>query len=397
MTDHAHYEELTALAAGGLLSESERAELSEHLATCETCRQELRTYASLVSVALPLAHDGTAEVESPFASPADGARDRFLERAAQSGAIFSAEVRPGSRRPQSTWPRLAAGIALAAAVLLVAIYVAPLGRSDSSLRDVVSRLEQTNAQLTEQLAARDRDLAAQQVQLGQLRGELAQAAGSAAGLRQSNAQQGLQLGQSVSQSARLLAEVQSRERDLETLQRELERINHMRVTDLAAFDAQGTRLREAFDQLRIATATLEVERQLAATGRDILQLMAAKQLVVIDVRDTDANGRANAPFARVFIAEGRTVRIFAFDMGAGAQAAPRRFQVWGEQLGRPGSVRSLGVLDLDDQTQNRWSLSLQNADLVRGVDSVFVTASARSNAPEGPRLLYAYVGQSQAQ
>jgi hypothetical protein len=63
-------------------------------------------------------------------------------------------------------------------------------------------------------------------------------------------------------------------------------------------------------------------------------------------------------------------------------------------VGNPGSVRSLGVLDVDDRTQNRWSVTVRNADAIKGIDSVFVTASAPGGtAPSGSRLLYALVGQ----
>jgi hypothetical protein len=136
-----------------------------------------------------------------------------------------------------------------------------------------------------------------------------------------------------------------------------------------------------------------MERQLSSTGQDILQLMRAKQLRVVDVRDTDANGRPSPAFARMFVAEGRIMRVFAFDLNEGA-GAPGRFQVWGEQIGNAASLRNLGVLSVDDRTQNRWSLSVEDADVVKGIDSVFVTASAQNASAGGERMLYAYLGPS---
>jgi hypothetical protein len=109
------------------------------------------------------------------------------------------------------------------------------------------------------------------------------------------------------------------------------------------------------------------------------------------VRDTDANGKPGAAFARVFVTEGQTMRIFAFDLNEGRQAGPMRFQVWGETAGGGGIPRSLGVLQIDDRTQNRWSLTVPNAPVVKDLTSVFVTVSGQGAAPQGPRLLYAFL------
>jgi hypothetical protein len=238
-------------------------------------------------------------------------------------------------------------------------------------------------------------LTAQQEQLRKLQAQLDTVTKATNDSRRDSDQAGFQLGQSRSAEARLLEELQNRDKQLAAAAEEIAHINQLRVTDRAALDAQGARLREAFNQLRVATATIDVERELAAAGRDILELMAAKQLRVVDVRDTDASGRPSTAFARVFISESRTIRIFAFDLNEGGTAgAPRRFQVWGEQVGDAKSVRSLGILDVDDRTQNRWSLTIQDAAVVKDINSVFVTTSGRGSAPGGQRLLYAFLGRS---
>src|SRR5262249_29417965 len=162
-------------------------------------------------------------------------------------------------------------------------------------------------------------------------------------LRRENQNQGVRLGHSTSQAAQLAEELQNRDKQLASASEEINRVNQLRVTDRAALDAEGIRLLEIHHQLRIAAAPLAVGPQLSASGKDLLKLMLAKQLRAVDVRDTDANGRPSPAFARVFIAEGTSIRIFAFDLNEA-----RRFQVWGEQLGDAKSVRSLGTLDVDD-------------------------------------------------
>ena len=57
MSDHTRYEELTALAAGGFLSEEETRELHEHLTICPDCRKDAQELRWLVHGGLPLTRD----------------------------------------------------------------------------------------------------------------------------------------------------------------------------------------------------------------------------------------------------------------------------------------------------------------------------------------------------
>jgi len=289
--------------------------------------------------------------------------------------------------------QVAAGLVLAAAAIGSALYIPGAARqlaSGAHVQEELDRAKQENARLAETLTARDQTLKTQEEQLRRLQAQLGTAA------RVGNAgpgadAPGVQLGQSRSQEARLLEELRNRDQQLAAATEEIDRINRLRVTDRAALDAQSVRLRQAFDQIRVATATVAMERELSSAGRDILDLMSAKQLRVVDVRDTDAAGRPSAAFARIFVSEGRSIRIFAFDLNEG-----RRFDVWGEQAGAAKTVRRLGSLDVDDRTQNRWSFTVQNADAVRDINSVFVTVATRAGAADGPRLLYAFLGPTLA-
>jgi hypothetical protein len=393
MSDHLYYEELTALAAGGHLSQEEQAALRGHAATCSECRRSIEEYRELVVSALPLTRDTTAETIAG-APPQPGARDRFLARARRDGLHFSPEVDDRETgRPRRLGSRTFAVLAAAAAVIFLAALTIPqfMRRlpSRAEARQETERLRIENAELGTRLTAREQDLAAQQNQLRHLQTQLDAAVKNASALRRDSQLQGVKLGQSTSQTAQLLGELENRDKQLASASEEIARINQLHLTDRAALEAQRVKLREAFDQVRIATATVDLERQMAAAGKDILNLVLAKQLRVVDVRDTDANGRPSAAFARVFVSEGTSIKIVAFDLN---DAGGRRFQVWGEQLGNAKSVRNLGVLGLDDRTQNRWSLTIQNAAAVKDINSVFVTASPRAVTPDGSRLLYAYLG-----
>jgi hypothetical protein len=400
MTDHQHYEELTALAAGGHLSEEESADLLAHLQVCAKCKDDARAYRDLVVSGLPLTRDAvTAERETADSRAPAGARERFLRRAMSEGVRFSSDVHvedEPARAKRFPGYRLVAGLAAAAAVI-AALYVPQLARQGSvgtAAQRELDQVKRENAQLTERLTARDTELAAQQELLRKVRSELDTAVKTVAGLRRDNQLKGQRLGQSTVQTAQLVDELENRDKQLALATEEINRINQLRVTDRAALDSHRMRLREISNQLRIADATIEMERQLSAAGRDLRELMLARQLRVVDVRDTDASGRPNQAFARVFISEGQSIRIFAFDLIQGREAGPGRFQVWGEQLGNSSSLRNLGTLEVDDRRQNRWSLTLQNADAVKNISSVFVTAANRGGAPDGPRLLYVHLGQA---
>jgi hypothetical protein len=392
MRDHQYYEELTALAAGGQLSADEAAELGAHLGTCFECRESARVYRDLVVNGLPEAR-ATAVVEREMADATldPDARGRFFERARGEGIMFSdavfADSGTATAVPARRWLAPAAALALAATVVLAVVLPQTVGRPGVSPEEV-ERLKSENAVLSQRVTAREQELAGREDEIRRLEAALAAAARKMPGRSVETELAGLRLGQSVSREARLLEELQNRERQLEAASQEIRRINQLQVTDRAELEAVGARLRQASHELRVATATLDMERQLAAAGKDILQLMLAKQLRVVDVRDTGADGRPAAAFARMFVAEGRVIRIYAFDLNE-RTGAPTRFQVWGERLGTSGSLRNLGVLSVDDRSQNRWSLSIQDADVVQSINSVFVTTSAA----DGQRLLYAHLGQ----
>ena len=58
------------------------------------------------------------------------------------------------------------------------------------------------------------------------------------------------------------------------------------------------------------------------------------------------------------------------------------------------SVKNLGVFHVDDQVQKRWVLRVDNPELLKSVESVFVTVepSPGRDKPSGRKLLYAYLG-----
>jgi hypothetical protein len=220
---------------------------------------------------------------------------------------------------------------------------------------------------------------------------------TAESLRRNSEQTRAQAERSSSQNAQLLDESRDQEKMLAEARDDAARSSQLRINDEATLVEQQTRITELSNKLRIASATLDMERQLAASGKGIAELMAARQLHVIDVRDTDPNGNHSQAFGRLFLAEGRSLTFYAFDLDEERVAnAKRGFQVWAVSQAGKDSTRSLGLLHVDAKAPGRWVLHVDNPDLVKEVSSVFVTSEPANGGkqPSGQKMLYAYLGQS---
>ena len=401
MSDHERYEELAALLAGGFLSEQEDEELREHAKACPECLKAQTEFSRLFCSGLPLTESPIREfLQRAGTQTYDGIRDRFLQRARREGVIFSADVyRTGSRRTER-FGTIAAATAALAMVLLVALYGSGIYtrftvQERAQSNDQAQHLQQQNSALNATLAQLNESLAAQQREIQGLRAELGTASRTADTLRQQSEQAKSEAERSSSQNVPLSAELQNREQQLDQARNEVERINQLRANDEATLAAQQVQIAEISNRLRIASATLDLERQLNAAGKDIRELLTARQLHVVDVRDTDANGKHGKAFGRIFVTEGRSLTFYAFDLNEERPMdAKHRFEVWGTQQAKAGPAHSLGFLYVDDHAQKRWTLKVNDPQLVKDVEAVFVTVEpARGGpAPSGHELLYAYLG-----
>lgn len=390
MTDHSHYEELAVLSGGGFLSNEEWLELRNHCAGCDECRQSLREFLDLVRSGLPLTRSRLLDfVDAMKTRSEPGIRERFLSRATLEGIRFTAAVEKDAPVGRSLRLARVGAIALIAVTLVAGIYGAYSFRRPPSQQSVqpeqqIVRLQEEVSSLNLAVSQKDETLAKQRQEIQGLRTQLEKA--KAAPRRQT---------QSGGQNAQLLGELENREKQLAEATEEISRINQLRATDQASLVEQQYRINQISDELRIAKATLDMERQLASMGQDIRELALARQLHVIDVRDTGANGKPGKAFGRVFLAEGKSLTLYAFDLDEGRTLnAKSRFEVWGEQEGKKNSVQSLGILYVDDKADRRWSLKLTDPGLLNKIDSIFITAAlpGAGNRPVGQHLLFAYLG-----
>jgi hypothetical protein len=396
MTDHSHYEELAALAAGGHLSDEERMELQRHAETCAECENAVTEFRQVVSFGLPL-------TESPFrrslnritSRPDPGAKERFLRRASREGIVFSPELRgsTASRGPRLTFA--VAGAGALAAIVIGALFISnhpgirtlPLGtpsQQNSTLEATISRLQQVNAEQareTEGLRAQVAKLTA-----AVNHGDSDRTPSSTPQLASSGAQP-------IEEAE---AQQKAQEKLLNDTRAELAELKKARASDLASIAADQIRMNELSDQLKTAkTDTSTMQKQLA-TAANVPDVMGARHLHVVDVRDSGPDGKPGKAFGRIFLTENKSLVFYAFDLNNSAKNESKKtYQVWGQKDGKPGSLRSLGFLNVDGKAQQRWVLKTNDAASFREINSLFVTVEPRGGAktPSDQRMLFAYLGE----
>jgi hypothetical protein len=407
-----YYQELCALAAGGQISEPEFVELRDHLQDCAQCRSAYADFTDLLHDKLPLADPeltGSSRLASIF-SKNSSYRERFLARARKEGIAVS----QASWRGALSYAQL---LAAAMAVLLVTVGVLGyrLRQSTNRYTALAADMASLNQRFSQHaspvpptmpsspetapappiarpmtdadLVKARQDATAAETRSRALEEQLQAAASELDALRAQRAQ----ASDSREQVEKKLTET---EQALVRAGDELQRIREVRSANAATMAAQGLEIRQLSAKLAEQTETLERERTLLAAGRDIHDLMGARNLHIVDVLDVDSKGKDRRAFGRVFYTEGKSLIFYAFDLGD--RSAARRnasFQVWGARGPAQTPAQSLGIFFVDDQKQNRWVLKFEDPGILAEIDSVFVTLERPGGSPRptGRKFLYAYL------
>lgn len=407
---HDHYKELCALALSGQIAPREREELEGHLSTCVECRTELGDFAQ-ITTAFPRIADGQSHVSVPA-----GVTERFLARARSEGIPLSRkrgvrEVEKSSRPSRALLLAFAAILAALAATYLVARLILthhaflpasarifapgakplPPALIESSTGEAQDRRSQENADMKAQIEHLREDLAnlsakmksdqdalhTEEAEKRNLGVRVAEAETSAAGLRQG------------------LAE---REAEAAQLKTEFEKLKTAKEADAIAFRAEENELNVMREQMANLEVKLQESEQLSEVANEAKDLVVARKLHIVDVNDTDGNGRKERPFGRIFYAEGKSLKFYAYDL-----ADPRKlnakisFYVWGSKEGTTKSVKNLGIFHNDDVNDRRWVLEFKDAQVLAQIDCVFVTAESDKKLvtqPTGRQILFASLGRN---
>lgn len=411
MLKHDKYEEICAAASIGEASPEDLANLEMHASGCPACRH---TYAEYLEIAAR--HFATAD-SNPCLSPdeaeaclnSDLLARRFFERAEREGIMFSSFVAPPVERPDQKllgrrmlWVRTSR---TAAAIVLVGLTV-------SGLHYGLSRLQRNRTPIvaatvsSRSLEGRIQDLSDKnrtlELRVNELSSELSEASRQLSGKDAEVETRERDRERIESERNILAAELSELRKELaeskdvvEKAREQLARENNHAADMEATLAANQVRIADLNEQIEERSAALEKEQQLLAMGHDVTDLMAARNLHIVDVVDTDARGKTRPAFGRIFFTEGKSLVFYAYDLNESKmQKANYQYRVWAKKEGGNEQVQSLGIFYSDDKLQKRWVFKCNDPKILSEIDSVFVTlepTNTLAERPNGPNLMYAYL------
>ncbi len=418
---HEHFEELCAAASIGQATAEELAQLGQHTSECDACRQAYFDYLNVAS----------QEFAAPRRAPSLSASDleeslnselftrRFFDRAKREGIVFSSEVDKNTKVTASLSalpyrrlfrPRWA--VAVAAGVILAAVGSASyfhwsrrlderLAASPAIPNSHVSGPLTTTALdgRIQELTAANSDL---RLQIARLNAELHN--------KDDELVRGKTNLKATSQDRRNIAlDRDALQAKLDSALRELTRTEALTATaqqeastqkdyakdiEAKSIDDQ-VKLRDLEDALSEKSALLDQDRQLLRASHHVTDLMAARNLHIVDVVDTDPGGKSRPAFGRIFFTEDKSLIFYAYDLNEQKmQKANYQYQIWAKKEGPNQRPLRLGIFYSDDKTQRRWMFRCDDPKILREIDSVFVTferSDSDPSHPEGPSLMYAYL------
>jgi archaellum component FlaC len=408
MSAHESFEQLCALAVTGDLEPEEFRRLGEHLYECASCRAAYRDFHAIVERGLP-AIEATRPTRWSF--PRWGMKKRFAQRAAREGIAFQS-----SRKWTRAWHVLAPATA---ALLVIGLlgYASYVYRSiqdrqraaDSRIAVLSNTVTELERRLSERQApapspaiapsqplSSDREQELQR-QLSLLRDDYDAAVAGRSEFENRIAALSAELEGIREDSRTARSEVERLQRNLNNAEttlartnREVESLRTGRSADAVVIAQQRSRLSELTAMSREQAETIERERSLLAVGKDIRDLMGARNLRIVDVQD-DGTGKVRSLAGRIFYTQGKSLIFYAYDLQNRGNVSRVDFQVWGKKEGRSQAPRSLGILYIDEPVQNRWMLKFENPDVLAQIDQVFVTVEPHggSTQPTGKQLLTA--------
>lgn len=402
MPIHEQFEQLCALAAAGEMNGAEAESLKDHLEECASCRSVLMDFNEIHAQWLP-SHPAFDEL--PHSHVETRLRGAILRQARAEGAQFSDAASTGMASTTApVWSFCLRFSAVTALVLLCGVLgtllwthagadkkYRPSSNSRESASSVASA-KQTGEEVVlaeQKVAQAEHSLALFRSEVSRLRKELQDEQLALSAMAQSKSL-------TENRVAELESELSAAQRNEADLESEL----HDAKVKVATSDAVAVAEQGEVERLRsdavVKMASLEREREMLSQGGEIRDLIAARNLHIIDVYDTNVDGRTSKAFGRVFYTEGKSLVFYAYDLASHhASTAKFAFYLWGKRDGAPQYVKVLGQLNRDDQQQKRWALTITDSNVLAEIDSVFVTLEPAGNdasKPTGKPLLSAFLG-----
>jgi DNA repair exonuclease SbcCD ATPase subunit len=419
---HNEFLEFCAVSTSGQLTEDEQKRLQEHLSVCESCRETLKQYESVVDQAIPFF------VATEASKYLDAGRESSEDQHRQAAQVFFKRLEREPNRPTSTnevstspcrlppfssestwrhvWMLYAAGILLFVSLFFYAHRAGVHGGIDTSKVTPPS----PNAQDQSTLAAKSSD-ARHERQIA--RTQLEQRDKTIGDLRQQSAQRMAEINTLKASQDRLENDLRASDagkHDLDEQRAELaQKLDaalsssqglQQKLDSLAQQSAQDTARAKTLDAkvddlnrlLRDREVALDQKDELLAHDRDIRDLMGARDLYIAEVYDISRTGETQKPYGRVFYTRGKSLIFYAYDLDQQTAAKTAdAFQVWGRRGPDQQKAVNLGVFYEDNASKKRWVLKCDDPETLAQIDAVFVTVEpgGGSQKPSGKSLLFA--------
>ncbi len=396
MSEHERFEELASLAAVGELSPEEHEEFLRHKESCSKCREIVAETSSLAAVAF-LA--GGSREEDPAVENERHRRAR--EAIAQRLPVVVPMPRSRSQRLV-----VAAGVA-AAFVLGIGLGTVVAGHKERivSSPEATTNTARTVVEHPTEAVSTQGDTAHFQALAADLQKQIEQARSETRGLRDKlfasdhhASELESRLGVVEQRSNGQAQDVAQGRDDLNAARAELSKAQVLASSNQATIDALQYKLADREARLTEVTASLDREREMLSAGREVRDIMGARDLHIVDVIDRDGKGRPRKAFGRAFYTQGKSLIFYAFDLPAKNTADGKFvYAAWGSNSNKLTEqvAHSLGIFYNDDQTQHRWAMKFDNAKVLEEIDTVFVTLEPTGrpfSAPTGKPVLEAYFG-----
>jgi hypothetical protein len=408
LQSHEYFEELAAIAALGELDPAQVRELKLHLTGCSQCREINDEYNALHIARPALGADMLALIKSRRESVKTGFLEKIALEPPPGGDPAGHEAQLlVAASPWRPLHRASGGLGVALTLSFVFWLGSNYGRRTLIASGQVGTASSTPAiQDTETATmAQKRAEALTQTEVGRnsqltdkLREEKQRNARLDAALT-AKGQELIELEHSrLALQNKLDAETEESRRQQSLVAAKAEQLTQMEATkanDLNMLVALRYQVQDLAEKLKEQKQSLDRERQLLASGRDIRDIIGARNLHIIDVYDTDPEGNTKKSFARAFYTEGKSLIFYAYDLPARrTEEGKYAYTAWGQSDGNKKKVQNLGILLNDDTGQKRWVLNFSDPKVLAEIDSVFITlerVGVDRTEPNGRRILTAYL------
>jgi len=397
LSEHERFEELASLAAIGELSPEEHEEFLRHKQSCSQCQEIVAETGSVAAVAFqaggPTDEDPAVEDERHRRAREAVARRLPMVVPGGLGNGYKRLVAAGIAAAFVLGAGLGTGVGLrrgrAADNTKTSAIASSVGSTESVSRPTFVQAE--DAHLQGVVAELQRQVEKMRGENGALRDKLLVSDQHAAEVEN-------RLVAVEQQSGTQTQEVTQARNELNVARNELSQAKVSVAKSEATVESLQYKLADREARLTEVSASLDREREMLSAGREIRDIMGARELHIVDVVDRDEKGRTKKAFGRAFYTQGKSLIFYAFDLPAKNTADGKFvYAAWGSNSNNLNSkaAHSLGIFYNDDQGQHRWAMKFDDPKVLEEIDTVFVTlepSGRHATAPTGKPILEAYFG-----